>query len=152
MTTTSSPALEHLPSKMALLRGQHRRVKLLFTFFFLITLLRKLREHFNFGLVDPNLLESYPELTRYADLMLGWPAAGDSPENNNPKWRHGRWETADWRFWRMISKGRLILLANFQSLENKKDELQARISIQKEIQECSISVKPGWRRGHLIKQ
>lgn len=46
------------------------------------------------------------------------------------------------RLWRLVSNFRLtlpiILFANIQSLENKMNELHARISMQKNIRDCSI--------------
>ncbi|KAI2645121.1 hypothetical protein H4Q32_027825 [Labeo rohita] len=104
--------------------------------------LLKLKERSNFGLFDLISLEPYPELTCYANSILGRPEAGDSPENNKPKWRRGRRGGADRRLRSLVRKGRLtlpiILFANVQSLDNKMDELHARISMQKEVQECSI--------------
>lgn len=67
---------------------------------------------------------------------------GRHPENNRPKRRRGRRGGADRRLRRLVSIGRLtlpiILFANVQSLENKVDELHARISMQKDIRDCSI--------------
>lgn len=101
------------------------------TFHNRVTLL-KLREYSNFAFFNSIVLESYPEVACYADLMLGWPEAGDSPGNNKEKRRRSRQGGADRR--RLVSKRRLTLpvirLANVQSLENKIDELHTRISTQ----------------------
>lgn len=89
-----------------------------------------------------NTLESYPELIRYTDLTHGWPRTGSFPEHNRPKWKRGRRVGADRRLRRLVRNGTItlsvILFANVQSLENKMDELHARISLQKDIQDCSI--------------
>lgn len=152
-----------IKSKMVLPRGWRRgafRVKsLIITFLFLTTLwcrakthtakdfynwatLLKLREHSNFWLFNPIVLESYPELACYAYLMVGQPEAGVAPGNNKPKRKRSRWGGADRRHRILVSKGRLtlpvILLAKVQSLENKMDDLHAWISTLKDIQECSI--------------
>lgn len=66
-----------------------------------------------------------------------------TPSLAQKMWQAGRRRGgAGRRIRRMVSRGRLtlpvILFANVQSLENKMDELHARISKQRYVQDCSM--------------
>ncbi len=90
--------------------------------------LLQLRETSHTGLFEPGVLNYYPELICYNGSTPG------GCNNNNPRLRRrrGRRGGVARRLWCLVSKGRLtlpvMLFANVQSLRNKVDDLQARMS------------------------
>lgn len=102
----------------------------------------KLREHRNYGFLDPDVLEAFPELKGYSDQALCRTPTGHSPESNRPTRRHGRHGGVARRLRRLTRSGRLTLPIVFfltsSHWKNKMYEIQARISIQKDMWDCSI--------------